>query len=227
MKTISTTRISKTRESGFLRVIVSALCCALFFHAALAVAFDADQQLFEAIQQRNIVAAEQAIQAQADVNAQQSGLISKQTPLFLAIKLDELKIAELLVEHGAKIDEPQHGLPGHTPLSIAISQGSHKAVSFLIAHGANVNQKTGMWGKYSPLYLATKNGNLPMVQQLLDAGAKIIPSRWSHFKEILATPWNLLRGKVVDLSRPPSLLEAAEASGNDELYRLLKEKGAR
>jgi len=218
---------AKTIKPGRLATLLAVLFYSLLFHATLAAALDADQQLFEAIEQRDIAAVNQAIQDQANVNAQQSKLLSKETPLFLAVSLDEIEIVELLIELGAKIDDPQQELSRRTPLSAAISQGSLEMVSLLIAQGANVNKQTGLGGNHSPLYLATKNGNLPAVQQLLDAGAKIIPGRWSHFKEILAAPWNLLRGKVVGLNRPPSLLEAAEASGNDELYRLLKSKGAR
>ena len=97
----------------------------------------------------------------------------------------------------------------------------------MLKYEADINLRVGFWRDISPLYIATVKGNLPMVQQLLAAGAKIDPNRWTIVKEIIAAPWHLLQGKVLDLNRPPSLLEAAQESGNEELFSLLEERGAR
>ena len=137
----------------------------------------------------------------------------------------ELEIVEVLLNQGAEFNLSPP-LFKRSLLSKSIEQEDSEMVALLIKHDADVNPKGGFLRGHSPLYLATARGDLTIVQQLLDAGANIIPGRWSHFKEILATPWNLLTGRIVDLGRPGSLLDAAEKSGNKELYNLLKKRGA-
>jgi ankyrin repeat protein len=205
-----------------------ALFVGLILQTNAICAIDANQQLFDAVNQGNVPGVRQALQNQADVNASQTvkrGL-SKETPLLIAVTNNDLKISDILLTHGADTNQAQM-FHKSSLVYIAIEQGNTEIASLLIKHGAEVNIEYGLLGNLSPLYKATSCGNLTMVKLLIDSGAKVIPGRWSHFKEVMATPWNLLRGKVFDLGRPPSLIEAAEASGNDELLKYLKDRGAR
>lgn len=225
MKSISARPKSTSLRYSLFRLLVLAILMVL---PTVATATDANQLLFDAISQGNVNSVKRALQAQADVNVikiKPRGL-SKETPLMRAVDLGELEIVEILLQQGAELKLPP-SLFKSSLLSTAILDGDSEMVALLIKYDADVNPPGGLLRGQSPLYLATARGDLTIVRQLLDAGAKIIPSRWSRFKEILVTPWNLLRGRVVDLHRPPSLLDAAQESGNDDLYHLLKKEGAR
>lgn len=147
-------------------------------------------------------------------------------PLQHAVAVGDLAVVEDLLDQGADIESTQY-LQRVTPLSTAVSKNNEKMVTLLLTRGANVNHRVGFWHDLSPLYLAVKNGNLTLTRQLVEAGARIDPNRWTKVKEVLSAPINLFRGDVVDLGRPPSLLEAARQSGNEELLTFLKKKGAR
>ncbi|MCK4503379.1 MAG: ankyrin repeat domain-containing protein [Desulfuromonadales bacterium] len=149
--------------------------------------------------------------------------------LFAAINQHDLRAVKQTLQSQVDPDvrNPDALISFQTPLSLTVSLGDVKIVPLLLKYGADIDLRVGFWRDISPLYIATAKGNLPMVKQLLAAGAKIDPNRWTIVKEILAAPWHFLQGKVIDLSRPPSLLEAAQESGNDELFSLLEERGAR
>lgn len=149
--------------------------------------------------------------------------------LFSAIKQRNLSSVEQALQAQANPDgrNPAALISFQTPLSLAVSLGEPEIIALLLKYDADINLRVGFWHDISPLYVATARGNLEMVKQLLAAGAKIEPNRWTIVNEILAAPWHLLQGKVIDLSRPPSLLEAAQESGKDEIFSLLEERGAR
>jgi len=149
--------------------------------------------------------------------------------LFIAIKQRNLNAVEQVLQSQASPDVRNSAalISFQTPLSLAVSLGEPEIVALLLKYDADINLRVGFWRDISPLYIATANGNLTMVKQLIAAGAKIDPNRWTIFKEILAAPWFFLRGKVIGLNRPPSLLDATQDSGNKELYQFLKGQGAR
>lgn len=149
--------------------------------------------------------------------------------LFSAINQRNLSAVEQALQSQANPDvrNPDALISFQTPLSLAVSLEDAEIVALLLKYDADINLRVGFWRDISPLYIATKKGNLPVVKQLLAAGAKIDPNRWTIVKEILTAPWHLFQGKVVDLNRPPSLLEAAEQSGNEQLLLFLKRQGAR
>jgi hypothetical protein len=149
--------------------------------------------------------------------------------LFSAIKQQNIEnVAQALrTKADPNARNPAALISFQTPLSLAVSLGDNEIVALLLKHGADIDLRVGFWHDISPLYIATTKGNQPMVELLLAAGAKIEPNRWTRVKEILAAPWHLLKGGVIDLDRPPSLLEAAQKSGNQQLYEFLKKQGAR
>ena len=88
------------------------------------------------------------------------------TPLFHAAWGGYIALAELLVQHGADINEKEE--TGETPIHGASAWGRSKMVSWLIFKGAEVN--VGSKG-YTPLHWAAQNGTGVVAQILLDAGA--------------------------------------------------------
>jgi len=220
------------KDNGFnyplLKLFVCTSMWIVLVLPTVAIATDPGQQLFDAIDQGNIAGVKRALLDQADLNVvriKPRGL-GHETPLSHAVDLAEPEIVEILLQQGADPELPS-AVFNCRPLSNAILKGDAEMVALLLKYDADVNPEGGFLRGHSPLYLATSSGNLTIVKILLAAGAKIIPGRWSYFKEILASPWNLLTGHVVDLGSPPSLLDAAKKSGNDELYQLLKKHGAR
>ena len=62
--------------------------------------------------------------------------------MYDAVKAKNIEIAELLLQHGAKRDQPNI-FDGVTPLAIAVMQGDAKMVRFLLDNGADVNAVAG------------------------------------------------------------------------------------
>jgi len=149
--------------------------------------------------------------------------------LFVAIKVHDPAAIRQALEDGADVNSrnSKGRLGNETPLALAVKLKQSDTVSLLLEHGADIDLRVGFWRNLSPLYLAVADGNLAMSKQLVDAGAKVEPNRWSGLWELLSAPVDLLKGDVVDLRRPPSLLEAAQKSGNAELMKYLQEIDAR
>lgn len=100
------------------------------------------------------------------------------TPLFIAIKQKNPQLIELLIKHGANINEliiskafrnQQEKL---TPLLFAINE-SPETIATLIKHGANVNEKISIDENNSttPLIMACRINSPESVKTLLEEGA--------------------------------------------------------
>ena len=91
------------------------------------------------------------------------------SPLVAALELKQIRTAELLVKHGARIH-----VRGDPPLCYAArlsGDGHVHAVQFLLKHGAHVNACDG--GLWTPLHHAAAIGCLEVAQILLEHGADI------------------------------------------------------
>ena len=78
-------------------------------------------------------------------------------------------LARLLVDAGAKVDEPDAA--DRTPLYHAVAQGNYGAAEFLLAHGANANRPAR--GGVTPLHLATYLDDARFAELLLARGADV------------------------------------------------------
>ena len=90
------------------------------------------------------------------------------TPLFHAAWGGHIRLAKLLVQHGANVNEKDHS--GETPIHGAAGWGRAKMVSWLISKGAEVNV---LCHGYTPLHWAAQNGTGVVAKLLLDAGAML------------------------------------------------------
>lgn len=89
------------------------------------------------------------------------------TPLFHAAWIGNTRLAKLLVDAGANVNETDRS--NETPLHGASGWGRIRMVRFLLAHGAHVNIRGA--GGYYPLHWAAQGGNATVVNLLLEAGA--------------------------------------------------------
>jgi len=104
-----------------------------------------------------------------DLNAtEESGSWKGATPLLLALLFNHLKIAQLLVRHGARQDIADE--TGRFPLPLAAEMGDDILVRNMIRKGGDPNLKSGK-DENTPLILAAAKGHGKVVKVLLENGA--------------------------------------------------------
>lgn len=123
-----------------------------------------------------------------------------QTPLLIAIYMENWKAAELLLEIGASIEADKRG--GYTPLLGAVKGGNEDILQQLLDRGANVNDADE--DGYSALHLAVVERNPNIIRRLLDAGARI---------------------NAVDILRHETPLQIAIRNGYSEIVQILHDSG--
>ncbi len=107
------------------------------------------------------------LQAGASLKARLVG--DRQTPAHIAAIINELEIAEALLEAGANVDEKDGD--GKTMLSLAAEKGHSQMVQMLIRHGARVDVLDNIGS--SPLCKAAFHGNAEVMEILIDNGANV------------------------------------------------------
>lgn len=105
--------------------------------------------------------------------------LAKSSMLHLAIKKDNGKMFELLLNYGA--DQEAINEYGQTPLYLAASLGKAYFIDKLIQSGANIERAA--YGKFSrgprPLHIAVYHRHLDAVALLVKAGASLIDD-WNY-----------------------------------------------
>lgn len=123
--------------------------------------------IFEAIDRGDSDEVRRLIVEGTDVNKYSPN--GEWTPLYRAARTGNLKIAGILLGHGARVNEKAGN--GWSPLHIAVFQNHKPMVEYLISNGANVNAKTDD-RKETPLQIAKKFNRDEMVSLLKRLGAE-------------------------------------------------------
>jgi ankyrin repeat protein len=124
------------------------------------------------------------------------------TALLVAIELDNVGVADLLLAAGARADiATRHNV---TPLSVAAMNGSAPLIERLLARGIGVDELSAEG--QTPLMLAAANGRADAVRLLLAHGANV---------------------NAIEPFRGQTALMWAAGAGNAEAVRLLLAHGAR
>ncbi len=127
------------------------------------------QKLYEAVEKENIKKVESLLNQQENPNDYYSnGLF----PLWRATADNNYKIAELLIENGADINQKTKISPSEsTPIEIPCQEGYFEIVKLLVENGADVNYE-GFRG-FTPIRIASMNDHIEIVKYLALNGANI------------------------------------------------------
>jgi ankyrin repeat protein len=126
-----------------------------------------DMFLLGAIEMGESISAQFFLTAGADVN--RAAWKDKKTLLQLASEEGNREIVELLLKHGADINQADD--EGRTALFKVVNKGYRDIVKLLLDHGADVN-KARIYGE-TPLHEPAAQGNNDIVELLLKAGADL------------------------------------------------------
>ena len=123
------------------------------------------RKMISAARENDIVVLERLLQKPRNPNDTNS---DGETPLFHAAEQGHVRLMEILLEAGAKTDQPEFAR-GWTPLMSAAAQGHLDTVCCLVEAGA-AQDKTNAHGG-TPLLVAAGNGHLDIVRFLVESGA--------------------------------------------------------
>ncbi|QQR49631.1 ankyrin repeat domain-containing protein [bacterium] len=189
--------------------------------------------LTPAHQLSNLIDADTSVQTIKDFLNAHRGMNIKNInphPIFLIFKAIELKnpdVASFLINQGIDIEAKDE--TGRTVLHEAARQGLLSVVELLVKKGLDVNIPT--FQHYTPLHFAIFGGREEIVRFCLDKGASLNVLAKSN------TPLSLAAGKGMieivkllldrgaDFTKMPPIIFSAVSSANEEMVRLLIERG--
>jgi ankyrin repeat protein len=121
-------------------------------------------------------------------------------------------IAERLVQAGADINSPTHGVQGLTTLQWAAVRGDLNLLKYLLSHGAEVNAPAATEYGYTALQAAVLVGHEQVVNLLLDWGAEVnsSPSKVAGFTALAAAIYvgnEYLFWKLIKIGADVNLVE--------------------
>ncbi len=159
-------------------------------------------------------------------------LNSHKTPLYYASGDGNLKVAQLLIKHGADVNAQRSF--GWRPLHFASNNGRLEILRLLVGSGADVNARDN--DDWTPLFLASVEGHPEVVRFLLENGADPnvrcwdgTPLLWALERDDLEVAQLLLKYGA-DINTPDmydeTLLHWASKSGNQKAALQLLERGA-
>ena len=102
------------------------------------------------------------------------------TALHIAAREGHVKLAKLLIEHGACVNDVYSG--NRTPLHEAAFEGDAHMTKLFLQFGASVNVRDEL--HYQPIHLACIKGSYYVVKVLLEAGAEIHSGGYDSFQPI-------------------------------------------
>ena len=129
-----------------------------------------------AVKWNDLDLAKEYLDAGVDVNAPDN--VTRKKPISLAVSAGNLKMAELLIEHGVKVSPDDYRRPGdYYPVASAATSGQTKMVEMLLKHGfvpdfPETPGDTEHPYKSSALYMALRNKHYETAKVLLKNGAR-------------------------------------------------------
>ncbi|KAF2111928.1 ankyrin repeat-containing domain protein [Lophiotrema nucula] len=158
----------------------------------------------------------------ADIECKSSQNRLEQSPLYLAAKLGQLSIVDLLISRGANVKSCNKY--GWAPLHIAALNGHESTVRRMIEAGADIHATTSHWGELytyprgfdmgrewrgQPLHLAAIQGHVDVVTLLMKHGAncKASTGAWGYV-------WYGDGGYPLGRSCGPTALHSVLSAGN-------------
>lgn len=160
--------------------------------------------------------------------------ITANTLLHFAAIYGNTKVAEYLIEKGAKVNAMNDY--GMSPLYLAAREGNIHVARLLISHGANVNVRSTL--QISPLYIATQSNYEDLAILLIESGANADVATINGLTPLLkAASHSMLKLTKVLLENGanPNVQEqstgfrpihAAASNGQLDIVKLLHENGA-
>ena len=139
---------------------------------------------------------------QGDVSLIKRNSADGLTPVFCAVKSNNVNVLKRLKEEGIRLDVRSRYNNGISPLHYAATLGSDTIVDFLIKNGVDVNS-VDLLGK-TPLHYAATQNNPMVVLELINFGAS-------------------LNAQDKDGKTP---LDIAVSQDNESVAKLLKRAGA-
>ena len=133
-----------------------------------AVQGDGNTALHWAAYRRNAELVRLLVDARADTAAKTR--IGDMTPLFMAAKVGDAEIMELLLQAGA--DANIANTNGTTPLMLAAGSGKTAAVQLLLDHGGDVNARDITNGQTAVMFAAALNRG-EAISMLVESGADL------------------------------------------------------
>ena len=95
-----------------------------------------------------------------------------QTPLIVAVEMENIPIARRLIEAGADVNAHNEARIGDTALHTAARNGTWEMVELLVSAGANPTIRGWMWITPLDKAEARKRGDGPRIYELLEQAAR-------------------------------------------------------
>jgi quinoprotein dehydrogenase-associated probable ABC transporter substrate-binding protein len=196
--------------------------------------------LANAARQRKDKIAEILLENGANPNLSSDGT----TPLIAAVMRDSVPTIDVLLKHGAKIEEP--GPEGYRPLSMAIADSRYDAAKALIEHGADINAASGEDGLTPLIVAAAQTGPaegarfvpgstrpIDIAKMLVDGGANVNAQAKNGMTALMVAATHNsppMIGLLMDAGADPDLknslgqtaTDVAKINGNEEAGQAIK-----
>ena len=140
------------------------LLCSLFFSTVAMAETNRTDKLADAIEQNNFKKAKSAVLAGADVNGRDHYNTPASSLFLRAVKLNRVKIVELLLKHNADVNQTR-GIDLYSGLLISAKYGHSAMAKILIENDADVNHKTNAFR--TALHVAALHNSISVVEELI------------------------------------------------------------
>jgi cytohesin len=152
------------------------------------------------------------------------------TALYSAASGGHKEVVELLLAHGADVNEKNTPTTKLTALHVAAIEGYKEIVEVLLAAGADVNVKTGYYyNKRTAAELAMEENHNELVRLLIVKGADISALHFAiHMKDYAKAKSLIEAGADINkrIGKLGMPLHLAATSGQKDVVELLIAKGA-